>query len=116
VAHEPRLLDVLEPILGQNIEVLSDKVVFKTADVEYGSPWHQDWPYWQGAHKISVWITLDPATAQNGCLKMLPGSHLEAALHDNIKVPAGEGFSLRLQPDAVDESVRSPCRSRRGTP
>jgi ectoine hydroxylase-related dioxygenase (phytanoyl-CoA dioxygenase family) len=104
VAGEPRLLDVLESILGPNIEFLSDKVVFKGADVEYGSPWHQDWPYWQGAHKISVWVALDPATPENGCLRMLPGSHREAAHHDNVHAPAGEGFSLRLQPDAVDES------------
>ncbi len=104
VAREPRLLDVLEPILGPNIEFLSDKVVFKGGDVEYGSPWHQDWPYWQGAHKVSVWIALDAATPENGCLKMLPGSHREAAHHEDVQTAAGEGFSLRLRPEAVDES------------
>lgn len=104
VAQEPRLLDVLETILGPNIEFLSDKAVFKGADVEYGSPWHQDWPYWQGAHKVSVWIALDPATPQNGCLKMLPGSHREAAHHEDVAAPEGEGFSLRVRPDAVAES------------
>jgi ectoine hydroxylase-related dioxygenase (phytanoyl-CoA dioxygenase family) len=104
VARDERLLDALEPILGPNIEFLSDKVVFKAADVDYGSPWHQDWPYWGGAHKISAWIALDPATPENGCLKLLPGSHLHSAPHANVDAPAGEGFGLRLKPGEVDES------------
>ncbi len=98
MARYPRLLDALEPIIGPNIEFLSDKVVFKSASVEMASPWHQDWPYWHGQHKISVWIALDAATPENGCLKMLPGSHKQAVTHD------GEGFGHRLRPDAVDES------------
>jgi ectoine hydroxylase-related dioxygenase (phytanoyl-CoA dioxygenase family) len=104
VASETRLLDALEALLGPDIEFLSDKVVFKAAGVEYGSPWHQDWPYWEGAHKISVWIALDAATPENGCLKMLPGSHRQAAPHQDIATPPGEGFSLRPRPEAVDES------------
>jgi phytanoyl-CoA hydroxylase len=104
VARDDRLLDALEPVLGPNIEFLSDKVVFKAADVDYGSPWHQDWPYWEGAHKVSVWIALDPSTPENGCLKLLPGSHRQAAQHANVTAPAGEGFGLRLRPGEVDES------------
>ncbi len=103
VARDPRLLDVLEQILGPNIEFLSDKVVFKTAATNYGSPWHQDWPYWKGTHKISAWIALDTAIPENGCLKMLPGSHRQEAVHDGAAL-AGEGFSLRLRPDVVDEA------------
>lgn len=110
LARDPRLLDALEPILGPNIEFLSDKVVFKSATTDFGSPWHQDWPYWEGAHKVSVWIALDPATPENGCLKMLPGSHKQLAIHDG-SAPQSEGFDHRLRPDAVDESraVILPC-------
>src|SRR5579872_3032882 len=44
-ARHPALLDALEVIYGPNIEFLSDKVVFKSASVDFGSPWHQDWSY-----------------------------------------------------------------------
>jgi ectoine hydroxylase-related dioxygenase (phytanoyl-CoA dioxygenase family) len=110
LARDPRLVDALEPILGPNIEFLSDKVVFKSAATDFGSPWHQDWPYWEGAHKLSVWIALDPATPENGCLKMLPGSHKQLAAHDGA-APQSEGFNHRLRPDTVDESraVILPC-------
>ncbi len=110
LARDPRLLDALEPLLGPNIEFLSDKVVLKSATTTAGSPWHQDWPYWEGLHKISVWIALDTATPENGCLKMLPGSHKSVAVHDGV-AGAGEGFGHRLRPEAVDESkaVVLPC-------
>jgi phytanoyl-CoA hydroxylase len=110
LARDPRLLDALEPIIGPDIEFLSDKVVFKSASTDYGSPWHQDWLYWEGQHKISVWIALDLATPENGCLKMLPGSHRQAVVHDGVS-PDGRSFGHRLRPDAVDESkaVVLPC-------
>ena len=103
LARDSRLLDALEPILGPDIEFLSDKVVFKSAGTRAGSPWHQDWPYWYGQHKISVWIALDPATPENGCLKMIPGSHRKSVEHDGV-AQAGEGFDRRLRPGAVDEN------------
>lgn len=109
-ARDPRLLDALELILGPNIEFLSDKVVFKSAETDFGSPWHQDWPYWEGAHKVSVWVALDPATPENGCLKLMPGSHKQAVQHTG-KAGEGEGFGHRLDPNAVDESRAAvvPC-------
>ena len=110
LARDPRLLDPLEAILGPDLEFLSDKAVFKSATTTTASPWHQDWPYWEGQHKISIWIALDPATPENGCLKMLPGSHRQSVAHTGT-AQAGEGFSHRLRADAVDESqaVVLPC-------
>jgi ectoine hydroxylase-related dioxygenase (phytanoyl-CoA dioxygenase family) len=102
-ARAPRLLDALEAILGPNIEFLSDKIVYKSSETDYGSPWHQDWTYWHGTHKISAWVALDPATRENGCLKLLPGSHREAVVHDG-DASDGKGFGNRLDPNAVDES------------
>jgi hypothetical protein len=96
VARDPRLLDVLEGLIGPEIGFLSDKVVFKDHAVDYESPWHQDWAYWGGSHKISVWIALDDATLENGCLRLLPGSHRMAVEHDQVRgVP---GFGNRLDP------------------
>ncbi len=47
------------------------------------APWanptslHVDAPYWSfsSRHAISIWIALDKATLQNGCMVFLPGSH-----------------------------------------
>jgi len=98
-----KILDILQVILSPNIEFLSDKAVFKSHRMDFDSPWHQDWHYWHGSHKISVWIALDDTTVGNGCLKLFPGSHKSAIIH-NGEANDGRGFGYRLQPDAVDES------------
>jgi len=101
--RDPRLLDILEAVYAPNIEFLSDKVVYKSEGMDYASPWHQDWPYWHGAHKISVWLALDDATVANGCMKLLPGSHHAPIVHDGAQ--EGEHvFGQRLRQGAVDES------------
>jgi phytanoyl-CoA hydroxylase len=103
LARDPRLLDALEPVIGPNITFWSDKVVFKAEEATSGTPWHQDWPYWEGCHKINAWVALDDATPDNGCLKLVRGSH-RAALAHAAKAPAGEGFTNRVGGDQVDES------------
>ena len=69
------VVSILNRIIGPNVEFLSVKSVYKNKFTRFGSPWHQDWYYWKGANKISVWIALDDATPENGCLKMIAGSH-----------------------------------------
>lgn len=100
---DPRLLDALEALLGADIRFLSDKVCFKNEDTTFDSPWHQDWSYWGNDHKISIWIALDDATIENGCLKLLPGSHKLHLTHDG-DASDGHGFGHRLDPKSVDET------------
>jgi hypothetical protein len=41
-------------------------------------PWHQDEAYWDPAfdyRALGVWMPLDPATPESGCMSFLPGSH-----------------------------------------
>ncbi|MDA1191220.1 MAG: phytanoyl-CoA dioxygenase family protein [Candidatus Poribacteria bacterium] len=100
---DSRLLDVLEATLGEEIEFLSDKFVFKNDSTGFGSPWHQDWHYWHGSNKHSIWVALDDVTTDNGALKVMPGSHLAPITHDG-DASDGHGFGHRMRPDAVDES------------
>ena len=43
------------------------------------SMWHQDWPYWgilDAPQQVTAWIPLDDLDTDNGCMSMVPGSHL----------------------------------------
>ncbi|RIK42787.1 MAG: hypothetical protein DCC55_07730 [Chloroflexi bacterium] len=91
---------ILQQLVGPSIEFLSVKAVFKNAKTNFNSPWHQDWFYWQGANKISIWIALDDATPENGCLRMVPGSHHQ--LFEMAVVDEGIGFNRRV----TDESLQ----------
>lgn len=91
---------ILQQLIGPNVEFLSVKAVFKNAKTSFNSPWHQDWFYWQGTNKISVWIALDDATPENGCLRLVPGSHHE--VFAMAEVEDGHGFNRRV----TDESLQ----------
>jgi ectoine hydroxylase-related dioxygenase (phytanoyl-CoA dioxygenase family) len=56
---------------------------------QYGAatPWHQDEAYFNPAqihNNLSVWIPLQEATVENGCMQFIPGSHKEVLPHHHI--------------------------------
>ncbi len=114
LSEDSRLVDPLESLWGPDIGFLSDKVVFKDSGVGFGSPWHQDYAYWLGSHKLSLWIALDEATEENGCLLLLPGSHRQEYRHDKVQDAAtAGGFGNRLDPAKLGlerEAIVAPLR------
>lgn len=105
IAADRRIINVLRDLIGKQIVFLSDKVVFKNAVTDFGSPWHQDWPYWKGSHKLSVWVALDDATIKNGCLKVIPGSHRRGELLHRGEAIDNFGFNNRMNPEDIDETT-----------
>jgi len=97
--QSPRMVAILQQLIGPNVEFLSYKAVFKNAQTTFRSPWHQDWAYWQGSAKISVWIALDDATPENGCLQLIPGS--QRAVVEMKEIEDGKGFGRRITDDQV---------------
>ena len=51
-------------------------------------PWHQDEAYWDTSfayRALGMWVPLDPATIDSGCMHFLPGSHAgEVRTHRHI--------------------------------
>ena len=86
-------------IIGPRVEFLSVKPVVKTSRITAASPWHQDWPYWKGSHKVSAWVALDQAEISNGCLRIVAGSHVRAWVHHRNDGP--NGFGNRISEEDV---------------
>jgi ectoine hydroxylase-related dioxygenase (phytanoyl-CoA dioxygenase family) len=107
-AGNERIVGALREIVGEHVIFLSDKLVRKDAATDFASPWHQDWPYWEGSHKFSVWIALDAATRENGCLKVVPGSHRRGEMAHGGAANDGLGFSNRLDAETLDENEAVP--------
>jgi ectoine hydroxylase-related dioxygenase (phytanoyl-CoA dioxygenase family) len=73
---DQRLLAALAPVMPDGVMFLSDKAVFKSGGKRFATPWHIDAFYWAGTRpKLSVWIALDEARDDNGCLTAVRGSH-----------------------------------------
>jgi len=83
----PKLLAIVSQLIGPNLTFNGDKLNFKLADV--GSPveWHQDWAFYPHTNDdlLAVGIAMDDSTLENGCLMVIPGSHLGPVLdhHQN---------------------------------
>lgn len=62
------------------IRAWHDQALIKQA---FGNPtaWHLDNPYWSfsSPDAISIWVALDDATLENGCMWYVPGSQKSAA-------------------------------------
>jgi ectoine hydroxylase-related dioxygenase (phytanoyl-CoA dioxygenase family) len=115
-ARDERLLDLLlddavlnlvEPITGPDIVLWSSGFICKMPHVGPPTPWHSDTAYWKGRLDnyegiVTVWLAIDRSSAENGCMRVIPGSHL-----------LGEADYRVLDPDAffhseaadVDESA-----------
>lgn len=67
-------------------------------------PWHQDFQYWpiEPALNISAWIAIDPATVENSCVQIIPGSHKQIV--PQIKSPAEMALPTMTDPTALDAS------------
>lgn len=74
--------------------------MFKSSSVHFASPWHQDQAYWGGATKWSAWIALEDANAENGCLRVIPGSHRHQ--RDHASVRDARGFTNRVPDDELE--------------
>ena len=75
--YEPRLLDVVEDLIGPNIQLFHDHLLHKPAG--HGGPvfWHQDNQAWKcvPTSNVSCWLALDDTGTANGALHYVRGSH-----------------------------------------
>ena len=70
--------EVCAYIYGDESGVASYRAMFMNKPAGHGTmlPWHQDrWTHLDRDPQITVWTALDPATMENGCVQVLPGTH-----------------------------------------
>ena len=107
IARQPEILNMVEQLIGTDFALWNSSFFAKPARVGTKTPWHQDGEYWpiRPLATCSVWIAVDPSTPENGCLRVIPGSHRRRELgkHD---YNGAEGLSLPLEirQDEYDES------------
>ena len=75
-----RVVDRVEQLLGDEPYHYHSKMIMKEARTGGAWAWHQDYGYWYEngvlyPNLCSVFIAVDPATKENGCLQVLEGSH-----------------------------------------
>ncbi len=82
-AEDERLLGLIESIVHPGVAIHSSKIVTKLPRSDDVCHWHQDEAFYLDPDdpntvsktRMSVWVPLQDATEQNGCLWIVPGSH-----------------------------------------
>ena len=77
--RHPRLLDMVEALIGPDILVFHTTVWIKEGGSGSFVPWHQDGTYFglEPLEQVTAWVALTESTREMGCLRFLPGSHRE---------------------------------------
>lgn len=84
--RHPKIIEDMVQLTGAGtLRIWHDQIVYKPAESGGVTWWHQDAPLWpiiQPMTEVSAWVALDDVDESNGCMSMVPGSHLWG---DNIE-------------------------------
>jgi len=101
-----RVVDAAEQLLDDEVYHYHAKMMLKEPRVGGAWEWHQDYGYWYQngclyPDMLSVMIAVDRASAENGCLQVLRGSHRMGRLeHGRF------GEQTGADPQRVGEAMR----------
>jgi ectoine hydroxylase-related dioxygenase (phytanoyl-CoA dioxygenase family) len=83
----PAILDAVEDLLGPDILVHSSTAFVKWPRSPEFVSWHQDGHNWRldVPRLVSAWVALTDSTPENGCLRVVPGSHRHSRLEHVVR-------------------------------
>lgn len=81
IVRSERIVRPMEQLLGGEVYHYHHKMILKQPRVGGAWAWHQDYGYWYNNGCLaplmaSCMIAVDRATRDNGCLQVVPGTHL----------------------------------------
>jgi non-haem Fe2+, alpha-ketoglutarate-dependent halogenase len=82
LTREPAILEAVQQVLGPDILAWNTVWFVKMPGDKTFITLHQDGAYWglEPMEVLTAWVALSPATPENGCMRVLPGSHQGPAL------------------------------------
>jgi len=117
--RNPAFLDIVEALIGPDIQLVHYQGLYKPPRTGGAVNWHQDdfyWPSQAGTEgSVSLWVPLDDATVENGCMWYVPGSQHRILPHDQLWDPQRrKGFYYgipSLSPEMARRAVPATVRA-----
>jgi len=106
--QRPLFHDICERAYGEGIPVSCFRAMFMNKPANRGSvlPWHQDrWSMFDRDPQITIWTALDPATLENGCVRVIEGSHRRLINPDHPSGFLTEEQATEAEDGAVIEAL-----------
>ncbi|MFF0224278.1 phytanoyl-CoA dioxygenase family protein [Streptomyces sp. NPDC004629] len=102
-----RALDMAKTLIGDDAVLDFDMLIHKAAHTHVPTPWHQDAAYWidlPDTRAVSIWVALDDAVLDNGCMWYVQGSHKQPLRRH---YPTSDGKNIQCD-GAEDEPGATP--------
>lgn len=116
--YERRAASIAAQLHGPGMQIDYDQLLAKRPykdDAVF--EWHQDQAYWPvlpDPRTATCWLAIDDSTLENGCMRFVPGSHLQPLRsHRPLKNDRGESHTLLCDVDPSRDVIR-PMPIRRG--
>ena len=78
--HNPTIVEEMAQLTqAKALRIWHDQIQYKPAQTGGVNMWHQDaplWPILAPMTEVTAWVALDDVDEENGCMSMVPGSHL----------------------------------------
>ena len=106
ISTHPRIVDIVSQLIGPDVILWGSTVFYKRAAKGPMTAWHRDGQAWpiRPLATTTVWIAASPSTRENGCLRVIPGSHAGRQLGRHVYEDRPDMMvRLSLDPSEVDE-------------
>lgn len=110
IAQQPELVSSVEQLIGRSVSVFFSQIFCKPPEVGGPKPVHQDNFYFGPDDlnaTLTVWIALDDARVENGCLYYADGSH-RGPIYEHV-APPGEPFNLQIPAEHIEDFPMTPA-------
>lgn len=100
------LLDVAEQFIGPNIALFASHYIAKPPYDGQPVLWHQDGSFWplDPMEVITLWLAADQSSPENGCLRVIPGSHKMDLTEMKQNTSEANVLNAEIDPELVDMS------------
>ena len=77
LALDSEILDLVVQVIGPDIILWGWHLFCKPGEVGREVPWHQDGHFWlfRPLATCTLWLAFDEVNEENGCMRVIPGSH-----------------------------------------
>ncbi|MCW2239404.1 phytanoyl-CoA dioxygenase family protein [Azospirillum canadense] len=106
LARNPAIVDAVRSLIGDDILLFGSSLFAKNGrDVRYVS-WHQDSAYYglTPHEEVTVWVAFTPSNRSNGCLRVIPRTHLGPDMEHDETYDANNLLARGQTIRGIDES------------
>lgn len=108
LATHPKILDAIELILGPDFYLLATHFFNKYGEGEDANAfvaWHQDVTFWglEPPYAITAWYAVDDSDQENGCMQVLPKTHISGIQEHGKSDASGNLLSINQEVSVSDE-------------